>query len=198
MLDAQVVGARRDAETGNITGLVLDEGAEIEGDFFIDCTGFRKRLIAGEMGAKWISYAKELPVNRAMPFWVDLKEGEEIAPYTLAWAQKAGWLWSIPTQQRYGMGYVYSDNFLDPEGAQREIEAALGHPIQPRNDIRFEIGRLDHSWIGNCLALGLSSSFLEPLEATSIHGTIVQMMIFSQFHLKNPAQDDGRRPRRLQ
>jgi tryptophan 6-halogenase len=188
MLDAQVVGARRDAETGNITGLVLDEGAEIEGDFFIDCTGFRKRLIVNEMGARWISYAKELPVNRAMPFWLDLKEGEEIAPYTLARAQKAGWLWSIPTQQRYGMGYVYSDNFLQPDDAQREIETALGHPIQPRNDIRFEIGRLDNSWIGNCLALGLSSSFLEPLEATSIHGTIVQMMIFSQFHLKHPAK----------
>jgi glycine/D-amino acid oxidase-like deaminating enzyme len=188
MLDAQVVGARRDAVTGNITGLVLDEGAEIEGDFFIDCTGFRKRLIVNEMGAKWISYAKELPVNRAMPFWLDLKDGEDIAPYTLAWAQKSGWLWSIPTQQRYGMGYVYSDNFLQPEDAQREIETALGHPIQPRNDIRFEIGRLDNSWIGNCLALGLSSSFLEPLEATSIHGTIVQMMIFSQFHLKDPAK----------
>jgi glycine/D-amino acid oxidase-like deaminating enzyme len=188
MLDAQVVGARRDADTGDITGLVLDEGAELEGNFFIDCTGFRKRLIVNEMGAKWISYAKELPVNRAMPFWLDLKEGEEIAPYTLAWAQKAGWLWSIPTQQRYGMGYVYSDNFLQPDDAQREIETALGHPIQPRNDIRFEIGRLDNSWIGNCLALGLSSSFLEPLEATSIHGTIVQMMIFSQFHLKHPAK----------
>ena len=187
MLDAQVTGAERDAETGNITTLTLDDGSKFDADFFIDCTGFRKRLITHEMGAKWISYAKELPVNRAMPFWLDLKPGEEISPYTLAWAQKCGWLWSIPTQGRYGMGYVYSDQFLDPAGAQAEIESVLGHAIQPRNDIRFEIGRLDNSWIGNCLALGLASSFLEPLEATSIHGTIVQMMMFIEFHLKAPA-----------
>jgi glycine/D-amino acid oxidase-like deaminating enzyme len=191
MLDAQVTGAERNAATGDITALTLDDVAKFEADFFIDCTGFRKRLIAHEMGANWISYAKELPVNRAMPFWLDLKPGEEISPYTLAWAQKSGWLWSIPTQGRYGMGYVYSDQFLDPDGAKAEIESVLGHEIQPRNDIRFEIGRLDNSWIGNCLALGLASSFLEPLEATSIHGTVVQMMMFTQFHLKDPSQMNG-------
>jgi glycine/D-amino acid oxidase-like deaminating enzyme len=188
ILDAQVTGAERNAETGDITALTLDDGSTFEADFFIDCTGFRKRLIVHEMGANWISYAKELPVNRAMPFWLDLKPGEEISPYTLAWAQKSGWLWSIPTQGRYGMGYVYSDQFLDPAGAKAEIEAVLGHEIQPRNDIRFEIGRLDRTWIGNCLALGLASSFLEPLEATSIHGTVVQMMMFIEFHLKHPTQ----------
>jgi glycine/D-amino acid oxidase-like deaminating enzyme len=187
MLDAQVTGTGRNAETGNITSLILDDGSTFEADFFIDCTGFRKRLIAHEMGANWISYAKELPVNRAMPFWLDLKPGEEISPYTLAWAQKSGWLWSIPTQGRYGMGYVYSDQFLDPDGARAEIESVLGHEIHPRNDIRFEIGRLDRTWIGNCLALGLASSFLEPLEATSIHGTVVQLMMFIEFHLKHPA-----------
>lgn len=188
MLDAQVTGAEQDGQSGNISALVLDDGSRFEADFFIDCTGFRKRLIVHEMGAKWISYAKELPVNRAMPFWLDLKDGEEISPFTLAWAQKSGWLWSIPTQGRYGMGYVYSDQFLDPDGAKAEIESILGHEIHPRNDIRFEIGRLDKSWIGNCLALGLASSFLEPLEATSIHGTVVQMMMFIEFHLKDPVR----------
>jgi glycine/D-amino acid oxidase-like deaminating enzyme len=177
MLDAQVTGAERNAETGDITTLTLDDGSKFEADFFIDCTGFRKRLI--------------VPVNRAMPFWLDLKEGEEISPYTLAWAQKSGWLWSIPTQGRYGMGYVYSDQFIDPAGAKAEIESVLGHTIEPRNDIRFEIGRLDRTWIGNCLALGLASSFLEPLEATSIHGTVVQMMIFTEFHLKDPSRMTG-------
>jgi tryptophan halogenase len=82
------------------------------------------------------------------------------------------------------MGYVYSDEFLTPDKAQAEIETALGHKIEPRNDLKFEVGRLDKAWIGNCLALGLSSSFLEPLEATSIHGTIVQLMVFTNFHLK--------------
>jgi tryptophan 6-halogenase len=187
-VDAQVTGARRNTETGDIEALLID-GGEVEGDFFIDCTGFRKALIGKELGGEWVSYRDLLPVNRAMPFWIDLKEGEEIPPYTLAWAQASGWMWSIPTQTRYGMGYVYSDAFLTPEKAQQEIEAALGHKIEPRNDLRFEIGRQKDAWINNCLSLGLSSSFLEPLEATSIHGTIVQMMVFTQFHLERAPED---------
>ncbi len=183
VIDAQISGARKNSETGNIEALICDDGNTISGDFFIDCTGFRRNLIGKEMSATWVSYRDQLPVNRAMPFWVDLKEGEEIPPYTLAWAQSSGWLWQIPTQKRYGMGYVYSDQFLTPEKAQEEIETTLGYKIQPRNDLKFEVGRLDKAWIGNCLALGLSSSFLEPLEATSIHGTIVQLMVFTTFHL---------------
>jgi tryptophan halogenase len=188
IIDAQVTGTRRDGETGNILSLLTEEAGEIEGEFFVDCTGFRKSLIGKEMGGTWVSYRDRLPVNRAMPFWIDLKEGEEIPPYTLAWARNAGWLWSIPTQKRFGCGYVYSDEFLTPEQAKAEIETTLGHEIEPRNDLRFDIGRQENAWIGNCLALGLSSSFLEPLEATSIHGTVVQLMVFTNFHLKVPAQ----------
>jgi glycine/D-amino acid oxidase-like deaminating enzyme len=187
IIDAQVSSARRDAESGDITALVTDAG-DIAGDFFVDCTGFRKSLIAGELGGAWISYRDKLPVNRAMPFWIDVKDGEELPPFTLAWAQNAGWLWSIPTQKRFGCGYVYSDEFLTPETAQAEIETTLGHKVEPRNDLRFDVGRLDQAWINNCLALGLSSSFLEPLEATSIHGTIVQLMVFTSFHLQSPDQ----------
>jgi tryptophan 7-halogenase len=194
MVDAEVVGARKDAETGDIEALELDGGAELAGDFFIDCTGFRKRLIVGEMGGKWHSYAKDLPVNRAMPFWLDHNPDADIAPYTLAWAREAGWMWAIPTQERMGCGYVYSDHHLTPEGARAEIERALGRPIEPRADLKFDIGRLDQPWISNCLAVGLSSSFLEPLEATSIHGTVVQMMLFTQEHLR--ALVEGRDPLR--
>jgi glycine/D-amino acid oxidase-like deaminating enzyme len=185
IIDAQITSVRRNSENGDIEALITDEGREIVGDFFVDCTGFRKSLIGKEMGGTWISYREQLPVNRAMPFWIDVRDGEEIPPYTLAWAQDAGWMWSIPTQKRFGMGYVYSDQFLTPEKAQSEIETALGHKIEPRNDLKFEVGRLKDAWIGNCLALGLASSFLEPLEATSIHGTIVQLMVFTNFHLKN-------------
>ena len=178
-IDGTVSGIQRDPETGDIVSLAVEEGGSVKGDFFIDATGFRKRLIMQELGGEWVSYANDLPVNRAMPFWVDIKQGDEISPYTLAWAREAGWMWSIPTQERYGCGYVYCDQFKSPEEAQREIETALGHPIEPRNDIRFDIGRLKEAWINNCLAVGLSSSFLEPLEATSIHGTVVQMMLFT-------------------
>ncbi len=163
-------------EDGNITTLQLASGQHVNGDFFIDCTGFRRRLI-GQMGSTWVSYANVLPLNRAMPFWLDIPEGREIAPVTTAWAQKNGWIWMIPTQGRMGCGYVYSDAHTSVDAAKAEIEAVLGHEIHPRNDIKIDAGRLDASWRGNCVALGLASSFLEPLEATSIHGTIVQLTL---------------------
>lgn len=177
LIDDQVTGVERGGD--GIAALVLESGQRLEGDFFIDCSGFRRALI-GTLGAEWVSYGDVLAVNRAMPFWIDIAPGEEIEPVTLAWAQKAGWMWKIPTAERYGCGYVYSDRHTTPDQAKAEIEAALGHEIFPRNDIRINAGRLDRSWIGNCVALGLASSFLEPLEATSIHGTVVQLMALAE------------------
>ncbi|MEO5806397.1 tryptophan halogenase family protein [Devosia sp.] len=188
IIDAVVDGVTRDPENGNILSLQMDNGETVEGDFFIDATGFRKRLILKELQAGWISYANELPVNRALPFWLPIKDGENFANYTLAAAQNNGWMWQIPTQGRYGCGYVFSDQFITPDEAKLEIEAALGHEIEVRSDIQFQIGRLENAWIGNVVAVGLSSSFLEPLESTSIHGTIVQMMLFAQNFLKAPSE----------
>lgn len=180
-LDAKVEGA--EVAEGRITSLRLDGGGSIGADFFIDCTGFRRALIREALGACWVGYGDRLPVNRAMPFWLDHPEGAQIPAYTHAWAQSSGWMWQIPTQERMGCGYVYSDAHLTPDQAQAEIESVLGHPIEPRNDIPIDAGRLDRAWIGNCLAVGLSQSFFEPLEATSIHGTIVQLMLFTQRHM---------------
>ena len=193
-LDATVETAKLDSETGLITSLVLDDGREVPVDFVIDCTGFRRELIGKLMGADWISFAESLPVNRAMPFWLDFDEDGEIPAHTLAWALGSGWMWQIPTQGRLGCGYVYSDRFLSPDEAHAEVEAVLERKIEPRADIRIDSGRLDRAWIGNCLATGLAQSFFEPLEATSIHGTIVQMLIFAEHHLKSAAAGsfDGR------
>ena len=188
IVDATVASVERDPESGLITALVLDDNQRFAGDFFIDATGFRKQIIVKELNAPWKSYARELPVNRALPFWLDIKPGEELANYTLAWAQSAGWMWQIPTRTRYGCGYVYSDEFSTPEEAKLEVERVLGREIEVRSDIKFQIGRLENAWIGNTIAVGLSSSFLEPLESTSIHGTIVQMMLFAQHFLKNPGE----------
>ncbi len=191
--DGVVSGVER-GPTGDVTALVLDTGERIEGDFFFDCSGFHKRLIVKELDAPWISYAHELPVNRALPFWLDIKPGDEIPNYTRAWAQEAGWMWQIPTQGRFGCGYVYSDEFRTPEEAKLEVERVLGREIEVRSDIRFQIGRIATPWIKNVLAVGLSSSFLEPLESTSIHGTIVQMMLFARRFLKRPeTMNDGDR-----
>lgn len=178
LIDAEVTGVETGPE--GIAALALADGQRVTGDLFIDATGFRRALITA-LGGEWISYSGMLPVNRAMPFWVDLAEGQEIPPMTVAWAQKSGWMWQIPTQGRFGMGYVYSDAHVSPEAAKAEVEAALGHAIEPRRDIRIDAGRQKDAWIGNCVALGLSSSFLEPLEATSIHGTIVQLLMLAEW-----------------
>ena len=186
IVDNVLAGVERDGESGDITTLIFEDGQRLAGDLFIDATGFRKRLIVKELNAPWISYQHELPVNRALPFWLDIKPGEEIANYTLAWAQEAGWMWQIPTQTRYGCGYVYCDEFQTPDEAHAAVERVLGRKIEVRDDIRFSIGRLEQAWIGNVVAVGLSSSFLEPLESTSIHGTIVQMMMFAGQYLRDP------------
>ena len=177
VIDHQVTGL--ETEDGRITRLVLESGQRVEGDFFLDCSGFRRALV-GELGAEWASYGDVLPVNRAMPFWVDLKPGDEIAPVSLARAMRSGWMWRIPTRERYGCGYVDSDAHASPDEAKAEVEAALGHAIEPRNNINIDAGRLCETWIGNCVAVGLASSLLEPLEATSIHRTVVQLMLLSQ------------------
>lgn len=184
-IDAAVEGARLNSENGRIVSLVLDTGETVSGSFFIDATGFRRSLICNEMGSVWKSYSDVLPVNRAMPFWIELKEDDEIPTYTHAWAQSSGWMWQIPTQKRIGCGYVYSDAHLTPEQAQAEIERTLGHPIEPRNDIKIESGRVEQPLNKNVLAIGLAASFLEPLEATSIHGTLVSILLFAGRHLNN-------------
>lgn len=179
VIDGIVEGVVQDGETGQIRALRLAGGQQVQGDFFVDCTGFRRALI-GQLGVAWHSYRDDLPVNRALPFWLDLKPDAEIPPYTLAWAQKNGWMWQIPTADRMGCGYVFSDDHCTAEQAKAEVEQALAHPVDIRRDIAIEAGRLDQAWRHNCVALGLSSSFLEPLEATSIHGTIVQLMLLTR------------------
>ena len=104
-------------------------------------------------------------------------------------------MWQIPTQGRIGCGYVYSDRHVTPDQAKAEIEETLGHKIEPRNDISINAGRLAKVWRGNVLALGLSSSFLEPLEATSIHGTVVALLLFARRHLQRLGEPDAGRDR---
>ncbi len=164
-------------EQGCISELLLKDAEKISGDFFIDATGFKRALIS-KVGSEWISYKKWLPVNAALPFQIKYKEDEVVEPTTLAWAHKAGWMWRIPVKERYGAGYVFSDEFTTPEQAQAEIEQSLGHEIEPIRLLKFDTGRLDKFWNKNCLAIGLSSAFTEPLEAMSIHSTIVMLRWF--------------------
>jgi tryptophan halogenase len=184
-IDSEILNVNMDDK--GIKSVTLQNGETIEGDMFIDCTGFA-RVLTKVLGIKWISYSDNLPVNTAMPFLLKHKEGEIIEPVTTAWAQKAGWMWQIPTVERYGCGYVFSDKFISHEEAQAEIEEVLGQKIEPIRFLKFDTGRLEKVWHKNCLALGLCAAFAEPLEATSIHSTIVQLQAFIWDYLKDDAE----------
>jgi tryptophan halogenase len=145
--------------------------------------------LAKALDINWVSYKEHLPVDTAMPFLVKYKPNEVVEPVTTAWAQKAGWMWKIPTADRYGCGYVFDSNFITNEQAQAEIESVLGHDITPIRLLKFETGRLEKLWYKNCVSVGLSAAFAEPLEATSIHSTIVQLNSFIFDYLKNTKED---------
>ena len=147
-------------------------------DFYIDCTGFKKLLIS-KLGAKWNSYSKFLKMNSAIAF--QTPDTDEYNPYTLAVAMDHGWMWRIPVWGRWGNGYVYSDKYINEDQAKKEVEKYLGHTIEIRKSVKFDPGCLDKSWIGNCAAVGLSSNFVEPLEATSIGSTINQIFILMHY-----------------
>lgn len=187
-VDAEIIKVNLDSITGNIKSLNLKDGGVVEGDFFIDCSGFHKILIK-ELPTKWISYQDNLPLNTAMPFLMDYEEDETPELYTTAWAQKNGWMWRIPLMDRKGNGYVFCDKFTTPDKAHEEIETILGKKINVNKVIKFDAGRQENSWVKNCVAIGLSSAFLEPLEATSIHSSIVQARMFVFEYLKSTLDD---------
>lgn len=170
------------SSNGQIESLVLNNKEEIYGDFFIDCTGFA-RVLTKKLGMKWKHYNKNLPVDRAIPFLLDYEEDQVVEPVTTAHAMDHGWMWNVPLQSRMGAGYVFSSAHTTEDKAQEEVEKLLGKKVKPIKLIKFESGRSEELWMSNCLAVGLSGAFSEPLEATSIHGTVLQLLIFSSHYL---------------
>ncbi len=152
---------------------------EYVSDFYIDSTGFKKVLI-GQLGVKWNSYAEYLPVNEAIAF--PTEDTDEYPLYTSSTAMKYGWMWNTPVYGRWGNGYVFDNNYINAEEAQKEVEEYLGKKVKIFKNIKFSAGSLDKFWVKNCMAVGLSSSFIEPLEATSIGSTITQTFMFMNYY----------------
>jgi tryptophan halogenase len=165
-------------ENNNITSVITSNQEKITGDFFIDCTGF-SRILMKKLGVEWQSYSDVLSVNTAMPFILKYEEDEEIIPETKATALSAGWMWNIPLSTRRGCGYVFDNRYISKEEAKLEVENYLQKEITPIKWISFDSGHSKEFWKNNVLCLGLASSFVEPLEATSIHNTIIQTAIFA-------------------
>ena len=159
------------SDNGDVDYLVGEDDSTYHADLFVDSSGF-KRIIATKVGAKWISYKKYLPMNHALAFPTD--DITDLKPYTLSRALSSGWNWRISTQGRYGNGYVFDDNFIDATKAHDEIQSFYTEEVKVAKDIKFEAGRVDKFWINNCVSVGLSASFVEPLEASSIGNSILQ------------------------
>jgi tryptophan halogenase len=155
-------------ENGFIDALTLESGERVEADLYIDCSGFRGLLIEEALQTGYETWNHWLPCDRAAA--VPCERTQALSSFTRSTAKAAGWQWRIPLQHRVGNGYVYSSGFVSDAQAQEELLAGLeGQALADPLKLQFATGRRKQFWNRNCVALGLSSGFLEPLESTSIH-----------------------------
>jgi tryptophan halogenase len=158
-----------------VSKIIFEDLSTIDTDFVIDCSGFKRLIIGNLYKEKWKSYKSELIVNSAVPFFLTQDRLDEY-PKTIAKAVEYGWIWKIPLQDRWGCGYIFSDKHTNETEIINEINKMFGDKILTINKpIKFNAGCYENVWVENCIAIGLSGGFLEPLEATSIMTTIVQL-----------------------
>ncbi len=166
--EGKVASATLHAEDGSIDALLLDSGERVEADLYIDCSGFRGLLIEDALHTGYERWNHWLPCDRAVA--APCERSGPLSSYTRATARRAGWQWRIPLQHRVGNGYVYSSEFLSDDLAHEELVSSLeGKALAAPLRLTFSTGRRKLFWNKNCVAIGLSSGFLEPLESTSIH-----------------------------
>jgi flavin-dependent dehydrogenase len=160
------------AEDGSIAAVQTHQQGPVAGDLFIDCTGFRGLLINQALEEPFVPFGGELLCDRAVALRVPLDGRAQLSmePFTTARAMPAGWIWTIPLYGRIGTGYVYSSAFLGSEEAERQLRAQIGPRARDAeaNHIGIRVGRCRSSWVRNCVAIGLASGFVEPLESTGI------------------------------
>jgi hypothetical protein len=155
-------------ERGDIASVTTREGEEIAGDFFVDCTGFAGMLIQKTLATPFVSFADNLFNDCAVAMPTPM--GDTIPCQTISRAMRHGWSWEIPLTNRYGNGYVFSSAHCSPDEAERELREMLGllDSDTPARHLKMKIGRVTKHWNRNCLAVGLSQGFIEPLEATAL------------------------------
>lgn len=166
--EGKVVDVQLRGEDGFIEAVILEGGARIEADLFIDCSGFRGLLIEQALHTGYEDWTHWLPCDRAVA--VPCESASEPFPFTRSTARSAGWQWRIPLQHRVGNGYVYCSRYISDDEATSTLLAHIeGKPLASPRLLRFVTGRRRKTWNRNCIAIGLSGGFLEPLESTSIH-----------------------------
>lgn len=165
---------------GDLEGLILSDGRTLSGDFFIDCSGFSGLLIEKSLGSGFEDWSHWLPCDRAIA--APCENDQKLLPYTISSAKTAGWAWKIPLRSRVGNGYVYSSGFESEAVASQTLMASLpSSPTAEPRQLSFKAGRRSEPWKRNCLAIGLASGFLEPLESTSIHLIFANLFRFLEY-----------------
>lgn len=180
-IDAEVTTININPDNGIIESVDTNIGETIYADFWFDASGFSRILMKALGADTWVPYSKYLLCNTAIPFQTESDPNGRIRTYTRARAASSGWMWEIPTQERRGNGYVFCSDFITEDEAVREAEAMAGYSISNPRVIKFDAGYIEQCWVKNCCAIGLASSFVEPLEATSIGSTIQQVRNIVQY-----------------
>lgn len=167
-VEGKIAQVNQNPDSGDLTSLVLESGQELPGDLFIDCTGMKGLLIEQTLKTGFEEWGQWLPCDTAIA--VQTEATAPPLPYTKSVAHHAGWRWQIPLQNRVGNGIVFSSRHMsDDEAKNKLLSSVAGKTLTEPNLIRFKTGRRKKSWNKNCIAIGLASGFLEPLESTSIH-----------------------------
>lgn len=180
--------------TGEITGVLLRDQGFVQGDFFIDCTGFASVLMNKALKEPFISFGDNLLNDRAVAMPTPLDNTLPIPVETVSRAMKYGWAWKIPLINRYGNGYVYSSAFVSSEQAEQELRQHLGGAAEGQEvrHLSMRVGRITNHWSKNCLALGLSQGFIEPLEATALMLVQFTLQMFTDGYDSADALASGR------
>ena len=180
-VDAEVTDISLDVETGEIESVTTSHQEKVFADFWIDASGFSRTLMTKLGNTEWESFSPYLLCDSAVAFPTPSDPSGQIRPYTRARAASSGWMFEIPTQERRGNGYVFSSAHLSMDEAIKEAETMIGYkaPDSPKV-FKFDPGFLKNQWVKNCVSVGLASSFVEPLEATSIGSTLIQMKMLMQ------------------
>ncbi len=178
------VAEKINSDGKNIQSIIFKNSGEVTADFYIDASGFNGILIK-ELNSEWVDILDSLPIDRAIPQQVPF-EFDEVPSYTLAEATENGWIWRIPIGKRFGTGYLYSSRFTSDEEARKKYNQWLvdNFNVELETDriIQYSPGYYKNHWVGNCMAVGLSSGFIEPLESTGIHIIIQQLRDFIEYN----------------
>jgi tryptophan halogenase len=168
--EGRISDVKLDSESGFVTAVQLENGQELSGQLFVDCSGFRGVLIEQALKTGYEDWSNFLPCDRAVALPCEREDGSGPLPYTRATAHSAGWQWQVPLQHRNGNGHVYCSSFMkDDEALDILLGNIAGKPGADPNFLRFTTGRRKKFWNKNVVALGLAAGFMEPLESTSIH-----------------------------